>query len=60
MKIETKKSKTSKRFPEYDLIPTSHLLDSVWLRKDKSAVKIVFATGQVLDFRELKENEKSL
>ncbi len=46
-----------KRFPDYDLIPTSHLLDSVWIKKDRSELKIIFATGQTLEFKPLKENE---
>lgn len=47
-----------KRFPGFELIPTSHLLDSIWVKEDKSEIKIVFATGQILEFRPLKETEK--
>ena len=54
------KTKRQKRYPDFDLIKTSHLLDSVWIKKDKSEIKIVFATGQILEFRPLQENEKSL
>lgn len=49
-----------KRYPDFDLIPTSHLLDSVWVKKDRTELKIVFATGKILEFKPLMENEKGL
>lgn len=52
--------KKLKRYPEFDLIKTSHLLDSVWVKKDRTELKIVFATGQTLEFRPLNDNELSL
>ena len=58
--IKVKEKKTNPRYPDFDLIETSHLLDSVWLKKDKTELKIIFATGKILEFRYLKENEKSL
>jgi hypothetical protein len=54
------KVKKIRRYPDFDLIPTSHLLDSVWIKKDKTELKIVFATGGVLEFRPLLESENSL
>ena len=52
-----KKSKKTSRYPDYDIVkqpdgtPTSHLLDSIWIKKDGTAIKIVFATGKILDFK---------
>ena len=54
------KTKKNKRYPDFDLIQTSHLLDSIWIKKDRSELKIVFTTGQILEFRPLKTNEISL
>ena len=54
------KEKKQKRFPDFDLIPTSHLLDSVWVKKDRTELKIVFAIGKILHFRPLLKDEKSL
>ena len=47
------------RFPDFELItekdgtPTSHLLDSLWIKKDSTELKIVFATGKILEFKPL-------
>jgi hypothetical protein len=55
-----KKVKKQRRYPDFDLIPTSHLLDSVWVKKDRTELRIVFATGGILVFRPMLDNEKSL
>jgi hypothetical protein len=55
-----KKRNKVRRYPDFDLIKTSHLLDSVWIKKDRTELKIIFATGPILEFRPLKENEKSI
>jgi hypothetical protein len=49
-----------RRYPDFNLIETSHLLDSVWVKKDRTELKIVFATGQILEFRPVYKEEKSL
>ena len=54
--MKKKAKKKSPRYPDYTLVknpdgtPTSHMLDSVWIRNDGLAIKIVFATGKILDF----------
>ncbi len=51
-----KKKKKESRYPDYKLVKnpdgtaTSHLLDSIWIKKDGTAIKIVFATGKILNF----------
>jgi len=35
-------------------IPT-HMIDSLWLRNDNQALKIIFATGYIADFTPLEE-----
>jgi hypothetical protein len=54
------KKKKYNKYPDFDLIETSHILDSIWIKKDKTEIKIVFAIGKTLSFRPLKEGEKSL
>ena len=54
------KRKKSKRYPGFELIQTSHLLDSVWVKEDRSELKIVFATGEILAFRPLRDGEVSI
>jgi hypothetical protein len=54
------KEKKIRRYPDFDFIETSHLLDSIWVKKDRSELKIVFATGQILEFRPILEREESL
>ena len=53
-------AKKKRRYPDFDLVPTSHLLDSVWIKKDRKELKIVFATGEILEFRPLLETEESI
>lgn len=49
-----KKVKKIRRYPNYDLVDIpSHMIDSIWTKKDGTELKIVFATGQVADFRPL-------
>jgi len=43
-----------KRYPNFDLVKTSHLLDSIWIKKDKTELKIVFTVGDVLEFKPIK------
>ena len=35
-------------------IPT-HIIDSIWLRNDNQALKIIFATGYIADFTPIEE-----
>ena len=51
-----------RRYPDFDLVPNSSgiILDSIWIKKDKSEIKIVSAFGGVWTFRPLEENEESL
>lgn len=57
-----KKVKKIRRFPDFDLIPDSSgiILDSIWLKKDKSEIIIVSAFGGQWHFKPLSENENSL
>lgn len=57
--IKSRRAKKVSRYPDFDLIPTSHMLDSVWVKKDRTELKIVFATGQILEFRPIEEHEKN-
>lgn len=46
-----------KRFPGWSIVKApSHMLDSLWLRDDSKALRIVFATGQIADFTPIEEN----
>ena len=56
------KEKKKPRYPDFDLIPDSSgiILDSIWIKKDKSQIKIVSAFGGVWTFGELKDGEESL
>ena len=62
MKTKTRRIIKNKRFPDFDLIPNSSgiILDSIWLKKDKSEIIIVSAFGGQWHFKHLEENEKSL
>lgn len=57
-----KKIKKKSRFPDFDLIPHSSgiILDSIWLKKDKSEIIIVSAFGGQWHYKKLSEGEKSL
>ena len=62
MKTKTRRIIKKKRFPDFDLVPHSSgiILDSIWIKKDKSEIIIVSAFGGQWHFRPLEENEKSL
>ena len=50
MKKSLKNTKNSK-FPDYDLVKIpSHMVDSIWTKKDMSEILIYFATGYILKF----------
>ena len=51
-----------KRFPDFDLVPNSSgiILDSIWLKKDKSEIIVVSAFGGRWHFKQLENNEQSL
>ena len=52
--------KKTKRYPDYTQvkIPT-HMLDSLWLRNDNQALKIVFATGYIAEFTPIENKSVS-
>jgi len=57
------KKKKTRRWPDYKLVKhedgtaTGHLLDSVWIRNDGLAIKIIWATGKILDFAPIDNQE---
>lgn len=61
-----RKTKKSARFPDYERIDIKDLITfgtSVFIRKDRQALIIVFPAGQELHFKpqsEIKENEINL
>ncbi len=60
--MKNKTAKRKSRFPDFDLIPNSSgiILDSIWLKKDKSEIIIVSAFGGQWHFRPLSEGELSI
>ena len=50
------KKKKERRYPDFNQVKIpSHMIDSVWVKKDKTALKVVFATGHILDFKPVDE-----
>ena len=60
--IKDMKKKKQPRFPDFDLIPHSSgiILDSIWVKKDRSELIIVSAFGGQWHFKPIMENEESL
>lgn len=50
--LKSNRKKKERRYPDFNIveIPT-HMLDSIWIKKDSTEIKIVFATGPILSFR---------